>query len=277
MREVKKTLTTGEKIIADQVADEILVSDEEKEKRRYFILLLIFLICLIFLVSSLSFAIFDSYYNGGKTNVIDVGIDVVVDDKDKDKDNDKDYDHDRDNDNDYDKDDDDDEDKDHNVKPDDDKKPLKPGSVLFSFNEGSNYIDMVDVFPTSDSVGKELSGDNEYFDFNVSANLGKNNKGNMIYEISIVPVAGNTINEDDVRVYLTEDGKDVSVTSDMVNNLGDLPDSSYDKTGKVIYRKVVKNNYSGNYVFRMWLSADADVADVSQKFACKIVVNAYYK
>lgn len=238
MKEVKKDLTTGEKIIADEVADEILSSDEERERRRYFVLILIFLICLIFLIATLSFAIFDSYYNGGKTNVIDVGIDTVVDDDDHHHD-------------DFD-------------------------SVLFSFNEGSNYIDMVDVYPTSDKNGKKLSGDKQYFDFNISANT-KTNKGKLFYEIGIVPVSGNTIPISDVRVHLTENGNDVSVTGSDVNDFSELPNSNYNVGAKVIYKNEVNGSYHGNYTFRMWLSSDASVADVSQKFACKIVVNAYYR
>lgn len=239
MNEVKKNLTEEEKIVADQVADEILVVREDSEDRKYFALLLIFLICLIFLISSLSFAIFENYYNGGNANVIDVGIDVVVGDKDG-----------------------------HG----------KPSSVLFSFNEGSNYIDMKDVFPTYDNVGKKLNGNKQFFDFNVSAKFGNKSKGTLIYEIALVPMNGNTVDENDVRVYLTEDGKDVSINNNMINNFGDLPGSSFHEKGKVIYRKVVKNNnYVGKYVFRMWISSDADVADVSEKFACKVIVNAYYK
>lgn len=249
MNEDKKNFTSEEKVVADRVAEEILTVDDDKENKQYFFLVLLFLACLIFLVSSLSFAIFDTYYNGGENNVIDVGIDVIIDDENNDDNSSNNH--------------------SNRVNP-------IPGSVLFSFNEGSSYINMVDVLPMKDSLGKKLTGNNQYFDFNVSAAL-NNKHGNLVYEISLVPISGNTIKEKDVRVYLTENGSDVSVLDNDVNNYSDLPISEYHEGGKVIYRKVVKDKFYGNYVFRMWLSSEAQVSQVSKKFGCKVAVDAYYK
>lgn len=252
MNEDKKKFTLDEKLVADRVADEILTVEDDKENHQYFLLILLFLCCLIFLVSTLSFAIFDTYYNGGSSNYVDV--DVIVDKPEPSPDSDS----------------------------TDDKggssiQSSHFGSILFSFDEGSNYINMTNVFPTADSVGKTLTGDKEYFDFSVSALLNDNRKGKLVYEISLIPIAGNTIDEKDVRVYLTENSSDVSISSDMVNTYGDLPTSNYHTDGKVIYRKVVNDKFYGNYVFRMWLSSDAKVDKTSKKFGCKVVVDAYYK
>ena len=63
MKEDKENFTFEEKVVADQVADEILTVEVDKENRRYFFLVLLFLICLIFLVSSVSFSVFNTYYN----------------------------------------------------------------------------------------------------------------------------------------------------------------------------------------------------------------------
>ncbi|MGM9879123.1 MAG: hypothetical protein ACI31R_03780 [Bacilli bacterium] len=291
MNEDKKKFTFEEKVVADRVADEILTVDDDKENKKYFFLVLLFLVCLIFLVSSLSFAIFDTYYNGGNNNVIDVGVDVIIDDNDDDNDKDNVDNTDKDsNDNVGNKDsskksDSTTDDIDNNSNRDSNSnsnnnisiQPSRPASVLFSFNEGSNYINMVDVYPMSDQLGKKLTGSNQYFDFNVSAVLTNNKSGKLVYEISLVPLSGNTIDEDDVRVYLMENGSAVSLSDNAVNNYGDLPTSKYHSEGKVIYRKVVSDKFYGNYIFRMWLSSDAKVAQVSKKFGCKIAVDAYYK
>lgn len=252
MNEDKKKFTFDEKLIADRVADEILTVEDDRENHQYFLLILLFLCCLIFLVSTLSFAIFDNYYNGGSSNYVDV--DVIVDKPEPTPDSDS-----------------------TDDKGNSSIKPNGSNSVLFSFNEGSNYINMTNVFPTPDSVGKTLTGDKEYFDFSVSALLKDNRKGKLVYEISLIPIAGNTIDEKDVRVYLTENSSDVSISSDMVNTYGNLPTSNYHTDGKVIYRKVVNDKFYGNYVFRMWLSRDAKVDKTSKKFGCKVVVDAYYK
>lgn len=267
-----------EKVVADKVADDILTVDSSKEDKKYFILLVLFLLALIFLVSSISFAVFDTYFNGSDENAIKVGIDVGVDEEDKDKDKD-----------------DSDSTATDNLKDEDDSSvsagdrpttglgddtnepSIEAGSVLFTFNEGSNYIKMNDVMPTTDEVGMNLTGDKQYFDFTVAAEFDNVNKGNLVYEISLVPVSGNTISSNDVRVYLTENQKGVSVLDNSVNTISDLPDSTYRSGGKVLYRKTVDDSYRANYVFRMWLSKDADINEVSRTFGCKIVVDAYYK
>lgn len=275
MKEDKDKFPFEERKVADNVADEILTVNKDDESRKYFWLILLFLICLIFLVASISFAVFDTYYDGGKKNLIDVGVDVVIDDN-GDNDNPSDNKKPSNGDNNTD-----------NKKPSDSTpsnnnpapvRPIDPtiGSVLFSFNEGSNYINMNNVLPTSDAVGKKLTGDKEYFDFNVSSKI-KKKKGSIVYEISLVPIAGNTIKQSDVRVNLTENGKEVSVLDSKINNFSSLPNSSYRKGAKVIYRNVVNSKFSGDYVFRMWLSSKANIGSKPLSFACKVVVDAYYR
>lgn len=283
-------LSFEEKIVADEVADEILTVDTSKEDKRYFILLLLFLLALIFLVSSISFAVFDTYFNGSSENAIKVGIDIGVDeDDDQDKDKDKDSSKDRDSSsNDGDSiiqgsdnlsgGDGDDSSSDINDGDNSSDKPdIDSGSVLFTFNEGSNYISMSNVFPTEDEVGRNLTGDKQYFDFNVAAEFDDTSKGSLVYEISLVPVSGNTISLNDVRVYLTENKKGVSVLDNDVNTISSLPNSTYRKGGKVLYRKTVNDSYRASYEFRMWLSKDANINEAARTFGCKIVVDAYYK
>ena len=253
--------TFEEKKIADQVADELLTVEDDQD-RRYFLLVLFLLICLIFLVSSLSFAVFDTYYNGSRDNSADVHINVVPND-DIDEDEDKDY----------------DKEDEEGVANDiiiPSGNSIDSGKIYFSYNEGSNYIDMDNVYPMHDNLGKVLTGDKQYFDFNLETLFSKNKKNKkLVYEISVVPMKGNTIPDEEVRVYLTENDKAVSVLDEEVSNFSDLPNSKYQENGKVIYKKVVNENYSADYIFRMWLSFDADVSEEVRKFSCKIAVDAY--
>ena len=258
MNKDEKNFDIYEKEVADQVADEILTVEEDNHG--LFFLMLLFLICLIFLVASLSFAIFNTYYTGDSTNVIDVGTDIVVDQTKKNK-----------------------EDKStpsNSWIPSRRKTPTKKveaGTILFSFSEKSNNIYMTNVLPTKDEVGMKLTGDKEYFDFNISATMKNIKKGKIVYEISLVPMEGNTIDEKDIRVYLTEDGKDVSINKNIVNNYSDLPNSKYRAGGKVIYRKTLTSSSTSDYVFRMWYSYDANVYKESKQFGCKVAVDAYYE
>lgn len=257
MNKDEKNFDIYEKEVADQVADEILTVEEDNHG--LFFLMLVFLICLIFLVASLSFAIFNTYYNGDSTNVIDVGTDIVVDQTKKNKE---------------------DNSSPSGKSPARRKTPSKKveaGTILFSFSEKSNNIYMTNVFPTKDEVGMKLTGDKEYFDFNISATMKNIKKGKIIYEISLVPMDGNTISEQDIRVYLTENGKDVSINKNNVNNYSDLPNSKYRSNGKVIYKKTLSKSSNNDYVFRMWYSYGAKVYKESKQFGCKVAVDAYYE
>lgn len=247
-----------DKVIADQVADEILTVEEDN--RWFFLLLLLLLICLIFLIASLSFAIFNTYYNGEGTNIVNVDTDIVVnhekkedDDKNKSDDNNS------------------------NTPSKKKKQTIDAGSILFSFNEKSNNIYMTDVYPTKDEVGKALTGDKQYFDFSISATFKNINKGNIVYEISLLPLDDNTIDQSDIRVNLVEDKKEVSINENMVNTFSALPDSEYRPGGKVIYRRSVSNNNVSEYIFRMWYSYDASIPKISKQFGCKVAVDAYYE
>lgn len=277
----KKDLSVDEKVVADQVADEILeIEDDDIDKKRFFLILL-FLIGLIFLISSVSFSVLNSYYNGSNDNAVDVDVNVDVD-------------------NDIDKVNlteepvvkkktqviiapDDIASEDEPVEPIEPVEPeepvepiIDPGTILFTFNEGSNYINMVDVYPTYDSVGKNLTKNNQYFDFNISSTFEENNIGTLVYEVSLIPTENNTIANKDIRVFLTENNKAVSITGKEVNSYSDLPNSSYREGGKVIYRKSVKGSQLSNFVFKMWLSSSASVGNVSKSFGCKIAIDAYY-
>ena len=256
-----KNLDFEEKVIADEVADEILTVEEDDDRGLFFLLLL-FLICLIFLVSSLSFAIFNTYYNGDSTNVIDVGTDIIVN-RNKDEGENKSGES--------------TSNQSTSGQSTTPKKRVEAGSILFSFSEKSNNIYMTNVYPTKDEVGKVLTGDKEYFDFTISAAMNNIKNGKIVYEISLIPIEGNTLNPSDIRVYLTEDGKEVSINKNIVNTYSELPDSTYRSDGKVIYRRTLTNSNVSDYVFRMWFSYDANVPKVSKQFGCKVAVDAYYE
>ena len=249
-----RKFTFEERVVADKVADELL-EKSDKEDKAYFLLVLILLICLIFLVSSLSFAVFDTYYNGSRDNVSDVDIDV---DSDYGKDDDKNG-------------------KDDNIISDIiiPSGHIDSSKIYFSYDSGSNYIKMDNVLPTRDDIGMNYSGDKQYFDFNIEALFSKKPQKKLVYEISIIPMKYNSIPNSDVRVYLTENKKGVSILNDTVNNFSDLPNSRFNENAKVIYRKVIDKNYSAKYIFRMWLSYDANISKDVKKFGCKIAVNAY--
>lgn len=210
-------------VVADQVADEILEKQDDKDKR-LIILVLFFIAILILLLSSFTFAyLFSDEHQ--KDNVITTG------------------------------------------------------SVLFSYSDGDNTINIENAMPIDDEVGKKLTGDDNFFDFYVSVGFGGHHKGhhhknkNIIYEISLVPDRYNTLDEKFVRVYLEENDKPVVINNNEVNNFSDLKDSKFG--GKLLYKNNTNINKKGHYIFKMWVSNDYNVKPTSEVFKCKLNVNAY--
>lgn len=155
---------------------------------------------------------------------------------------------------------------------------IQSGSVLFSYEESSKSIKIDNMFPIIDEVGKKLSGDGEYFNFTVSAKVNDAKKvSNLQYQISLTPDSSNTLEENYVRVSLQENGKEVSINGNYVNNFSDLADSKVRTGSKVLFTKDVKDDVVANYSFRMWLSRDYNPNKINKTFKCYVSVDAFVK
>lgn len=155
-----------------------------------------------------------------------------------------------------------------------DNNIINAGSILFSYNESSNYINMINTFPMSDDLGKNLSGEGEYFEFNISSRLNSKKINELTYEISLTPSVS-SLDTKYVKVYLEENGKGVSLTSNIVNYYNDLPESTIRKGSKLLYKKTINSKSDNRYVFRMWVSHEYNVDSISRTFSCYVNVNAY--
>ena len=274
MKDKERNIFEEKKVIADEVADEIL-AERSNDDTSCFPLILIFLVCLVFLIASVSFAIFNTVVNN---NAVDVDINVNKPDVDINKRPNKNNNNKPDNNGNNTNGNSNDNSKNDSNKDNNSKNPsISKDLVLFTFSSGSNYINMQNVFSMSDVEGIALKGDKEYFDFNVSASLNSKKKGSIVYEISLVPLKDNTISEDFIRVYMTENESPVSILNKNVSNFSELPKSKFSSKGRVIYKRTVNSSFNGNYVFKMWVSSKADFSGSSKKFGCRVMVNAYYK
>lgn len=153
---------------------------------------------------------------------------------------------------------------------------INVGSVLFSFDQGNNYIELVNAFPVEDEIGKNLTGKNQYFDFVVSVGFSKKvKKKEITYDISLLPVGNNTLRGEDVRVNLLENGTDVLLNNKKVVNFSDLRDSKVREGAKVLYSNTVTKNVVNKYVFRMWISEDYNIDSISRIFKVLVTIDAY--
>lgn len=217
---LKRDLDKNERAVADRVADEILEQPED-EKHVFLILLLLLLFGLLFLVSSVSFAVLGDHFKSN--NVINTG------------------------------------------------------SILFSYEEKSNGISISNAYPMSDEKGKKLSGEGEYFNFEISYSvLDKKVDGNIHYKLSLVPDVNNTLDGKYVRVYLIEDGKEVTLCGDnKVCSYSKLENSLERNGAKLLVERKITDTYIHHYTLRLWVAYDYVVSSASEAFRCYVAVDSY--
>lgn len=154
---------------------------------------------------------------------------------------------------------------------------IETGEMIFSYSDVSqagNGINIKNATPISDEQGKVMVGENQYFDFSVTATT---SKSIIKYKILIDKDSISTLSNDNVRVYLTQllGGQELEVL------LVDFSKLKLEKIGSkqyyILYEKDIEkglNNYSDSYRIRMWVKEDARNYD-DQIFKTKIDVYAY--
>ena len=145
---------------------------------------------------------------------------------------------------------------------------ITTGSLTFVYDEKKaegNGISLSNAFPMSDEEGKQLSGSNNVFDFQVLAST----KGESIaYEVIGKKDDSSTLPENVTKIYLTtlsgseETEVATTVRDGVVTTYDELSDTQIeDQTGKTLYQEVIPLNQSGyqkNFRLRMWLSEEAN-------------------
>ena len=148
------------------------------------------------------------------------------------------------------------------------------GSILFSYEEGTNAINIVEALPTVDSLGKTLSAKNEYFIFRVAVEVNSSEQSEVTYEISLRPEYG-TLDPKYVRVYLLKNGNEVLINNKAVNNFNDLVNSTIRDGSKFLYKTTVSKSANDVYTFKMWVSDKYELDEVKRTFKCYVDVDAY--
>ncbi len=156
------------------------------------------------------------------------------------------------------------------------------GKVNFLYTEVSGVgkgISLTDAFPISDEEGKLQTGEGKVFDFKITSTIEMNSS--ISYEITARKKSDSTLDEDKVKLYLTEvDGTEEEILLDKYSNLTQtntkVPDGVVEKT---IYEGTVPantSNYEKNFRLRMWINNDTDFSegDMNNKIFT-VTVNVY--
>lgn len=153
---------------------------------------------------------------------------------------------------------------------------IKTGRIVFSYSDANgagNGINITNAMPIADSVGKNLSNSNEYFDFSVSAST---TSTNIAYEIVVNKESTSTLPDDSVKIYLTERQGATEITTPITGGSTTPTYASLTTTnnpnlaGKTIYYGTVNAGevaYGKSFRLRMWIKENgtADYDEVNSK------------
>ena len=152
---------------------------------------------------------------------------------------------------------------------------IATGTIMVSYTEPTNAINIADALPISDEEGKALSGANNTFDFSVSTKA--SNALTVPYVISLTKVAESTLQDSEVKVYLTKDGSPV-VEPTLISNLtanGTRGDSKTLYSTQDVFTNTGEEAKTSNYVLRMWIDSQVAVSgDTSKTYKAKVNVDS---
>ena len=155
------------------------------------------------------------------------------------------------------------------------KNTITTGTITMGYTEPTNGINLTDALPITDTAGKALSGDNNTFDFTVTATIAGTTTIN--YAITAVKGDGCTVADDGIKVYLTDQNdaevlaptKVTALSKTASGNAAGAPADQYVlKTGT--YKDV--GTTTENYRLRMWVADDYVAPATSQKYILKVNV-----
>lgn len=167
---------------------------------------------------------------------------------------------------------------------------ITTGTITMNYTDDSNGINLTNAMPMSDDDGKKLTGENNVFDFTVSATISGSGTTNIDYAIIAAPEDGNTLNDDDIKVWLT-DTSDVGQGNTASNPvvLNTLPASSTtsattgspDSSDDYVLKSGTFSGTGGSdsYRLRMWVDYNAPsmAGDVASQLTYQLRVNVYGK
>ena len=167
---------------------------------------------------------------------------------------------------------------------------ITTGTITMNYTDDSNGINLTNAMPMSDADGKKLTGENNVFDFTVSATISGSGTTNIDYAIIAAPEDGNTLNDNDIKVWLT-DTSDVGQGNTASNPvvLNTLPASSTtsattgspDSSDDYVLKSGTFSGTGGSdsYRLRMWVDYNAPsmAGDVASQLTYQLRVNVYGK
>lgn len=156
-----------------------------------------------------------------------------------------------------------------------DANSISTGTVMVSYTEPTNAINITDALPIADATGKTLSGAGKTFDFTVATHA--SNALTIPYVVTLTPDTNNTIADTQVKVYLTKDNTDVLAPTKVSALAADATRTTSKKLydGSDSYTATGEASKTSKFVLRMWVADDVDASAIQGKtYKAKVNVDS---
>ena len=153
---------------------------------------------------------------------------------------------------------------------------ITTGTISMSYNEPQNGITLTNALPMNDETGKALEGENNTFDFTVTAAISGSGDTTINYAITAVTTPGTSLTDDYVKVYLTDmNSSDSQILAPTV--VSSLGKTSSDESGAPDGQYILESGTfdattTNSYRLRMWVADNFSVGQSSETYTLKVNV-----
>jgi hypothetical protein len=155
---------------------------------------------------------------------------------------------------------------------------ISTGTISMTYTENTNGISITNALPTTDTAGKVLNGDKQYFDFTVSSTI--TGDATINYEITAIKDQNSSISNNYIKLYLEKETsnsyKEVMKPTYFTPITAKTTDGS--PTGSMVLASgTLSKNVTENYRLRMWLADNAPTDLGSKYFMVRVNVYGFAK
>ena len=159
---------------------------------------------------------------------------------------------------------------------------ITTGTISMNYSEPENGIHLTEALPMTDDQGKKLTGQNNTFDFTITATI--SGKATINYAIVAVPDAGNrgtAVTNDTVKVYLTDQEDTATGNTTDPTILSELASSDTASSagvpsslgGYVLKTGTYSSTATGDdYRLRMWIADTATAPESKETYTLRVNV-----
>lgn len=154
---------------------------------------------------------------------------------------------------------------------------ITTGTISMSYSEPENGITLTNAMPMEDSTGMALDGANETFDFTVTATINGSGTTTINYAVTAVTEPGTTLNDNYVKVYLTNVAGDADSEILAPTVVSSLPKTSSDASGApdgqfILDDGTFTTNATNEYRLRMWVANNYSVTGSPETYTLRVNV-----